>query len=69
MREFPSLCGSSVIVGPGYPDPIQFQSGNPYGVSFKSDNGQTRPDETALGAARFQGKRVAEITAQFVKRA
>jgi len=57
----------SIIVGPGYADPIQFQSGNPYGVSFKSDNGQTRPDETALSAARFQGKRVAEIAAQFAK--
>jgi len=55
----------SIIVGPGYADPIQFQSGNPYGVSFKSDNGQTRPDETALSAARFQGKRVAEVAAQF----
>jgi NAD(P)H dehydrogenase (quinone) len=55
----------SIIVGPGYADPIQFQSGNPYGVSFKSDNGQTRPDETALSAARFQGRRVAEIAAQF----
>ena len=56
----------SIIVGPGYADPIQFQSGNPYGVSFKSDNGQTRPDETALNAARFQGRRVAEIASQFV---
>ena len=57
----------SIIVGPGYADPIQFQSGNPYGVSFKSDNGQTRPDEVTLNAARFQGRRVAEIAAQFVK--
>ena len=57
----------AIIVGPGYADPIQFQSGNPYGVSFKSDNGQTRPDETALNAARFQGKRVAEVAAQFAK--
>jgi NAD(P)H dehydrogenase (quinone) len=56
----------SIIVGPGYADPIQFQSGNPYGVSFKSDNGQTRPDEVALNAARFQGRRVAEVAAQFV---
>jgi NAD(P)H dehydrogenase (quinone) len=55
----------SIIVGPGYADPIQFQSGNPYGVSFKSDNGQTRPDEVTLNAARFQGRRVAEIAAQF----
>lgn len=56
----------AIIVSPGYADPIQFQSGNPYGVSFASNNGQLKPDETALNAARFQGRRVAEIAAQFV---
>lgn len=55
-----------LIVSPGYADPIQFQSGNPYGVSFTSNNGQLDPDETALAAARFQGKRVAEVTEQFI---
>jgi NAD(P)H dehydrogenase (quinone) len=57
----------SIIVSPGYLDPIKFQSGNPYGSSFTSNNGELDPDETALGAARFQGKRVAEITAQFLR--
>ena len=56
----------SIIVGPGYADPIQFQAGNPYGASFTSNNGALNPDEVALGSARFQGKRVAEVTAQFV---
>ena len=56
----------ALIVGPGYADPIQFQSGNPYGVSFQSNNGALAPDEVALNAARFQGRRVAELTAQFV---
>jgi len=56
----------AIIVGPGYADPIQFQSGNPYGVSFTSNNGTLKPDETALAAARFQGRRVAEITAQLL---
>lgn len=56
-----------IIVAPGYADPIQFQAGNPYGVSFTSNNGQLDPDETALASARFQGKRVAEVTAQFLK--
>jgi NAD(P)H dehydrogenase (quinone) len=56
-----------ILVPPGYLDPIQFQSGNPYGVSFTSANGTLKPDETALAAARFQGRRVAEVTAQFVK--
>ena len=53
----------SIIVGPGYADPIQFQSGNPYGTSFTSNNGALKPDETALAAARFQGRRVAEVAA------
>ncbi|HZT58715.1 MAG TPA: NAD(P)H:quinone oxidoreductase [Pyrinomonadaceae bacterium] len=56
----------AIIVGPGYADPIQFQSGNPYGVSFKSDNGALKPDEVATSAARFQGRRVAELAAQFI---
>ncbi|NJK81238.1 MAG: NAD(P)H:quinone oxidoreductase [Chloroflexaceae bacterium] len=55
-----------IIVPPGYSDPIQFASGTPYGTSFISNNGQLDPDETALNAARYQGKRVAEIAAQFV---
>lgn len=57
----------AIIVPPGFLDPIQFQAGNPYGVSFASNNGQIKPDEIALGSARFQGRRVAEITAQFLK--
>ncbi|HEV2764351.1 MAG TPA: NAD(P)H:quinone oxidoreductase type IV [Pyrinomonadaceae bacterium] len=56
----------ALIVGPGYVDPIQFQAGNPYGVSFVSNNGALKPDETALASARFQGRRVAEVAAQFV---
>ncbi|HEX8747095.1 MAG TPA: NAD(P)H:quinone oxidoreductase [Pyrinomonadaceae bacterium] len=53
----------AIIVGPGYADPIQFQSGNPYGTSFTSNNGALKPDETTLQAARFQGRRVTEIAA------
>ena len=57
----------SIIVAPSYADPIQFQSGNPYGTSFTSQNGTVPPDEVALNAARFQGKRVAEVTKMFGK--
>lgn len=56
----------AIIVPPAYADPIQFQAGNPYGASFVSNNGQLSPDETALQAARFQGKRVTQITTQFL---
>ena len=34
-----------IIVGPGYIEPSQFQSGNPYGASHTSANGQIPPDE------------------------
>jgi NAD(P)H dehydrogenase (quinone) len=54
-----------IIVSPGYVEPSQFQSGNPYGASFVSNNAQLSPDEIALTAAKLQGKRVAEITAKF----
>lgn len=53
-----------IIVAPGYLDPIQFQTGNPYGASHTSNNGETPPDEPALAAARFQGRRVAEVAAK-----
>ena len=54
----------AIIVPPGYLDPVQFAAGNPYGASHTSNNGETPPDETALGAARFQGRRVVEIAAK-----
>ena len=57
---------SSITVAPGYADPIQFAAGNPYGTSFVSQNGAAKPDDTALAAARFQGKRVAEVATQFL---
>lgn len=56
----------SIIVAPSYADPIQFQSGNPYGTSHTSQNGTVPPDEVALNAARFQGRRVAEVAAKFL---
>ena len=57
---------SSIVVAPGFADPVQFAAGNPYGTSFTSQNGAVKPDDTALAGARFQGKRVAEVAAQFL---
>lgn len=56
----------AIIVAPGYADPIQFQAGNPYGASFVSNNGELDPDETALASARFQGRRVVEVTSRLI---
>lgn len=51
-----------IIVSPAYAHPGQFESGNPYGTSFTSQNGELDPDEAALNAGRFQGKRVVQVT-------
>ena len=55
----------SIIVPPGYLDPIQFEAGNPYGTSFTSQNGSLDPDETAKNAATYQAKRLVEIASKF----
>ena len=62
--EFTPLTRSTedkLIVPPGYADPIQFQTGNPYGTSHASAAGP--PDETALEAARFQARRAVDTAA------
>lgn len=50
-----------IIVPPGYTDPIQFQSGNPYGTSHVSGDGP--PGDVALQAARYQARRVVDTAA------
>lgn len=50
-----------IIVPPGYTDPIQFQAGNPYGVSHVANDGP--PSEVTLQAARYQARRLVETAA------
>ena len=50
-----------IIVPPGYTDPVQFKSGNPYGTSHVAGGGP--PDDVALEAARYQARRVVDTTA------
>ncbi|AQZ67733.1 Trp repressor binding protein [[Actinomadura] parvosata subsp. kistnae] len=52
-----------IIVPPGYTDPIQFQSGNPYGASHVAGEGPV--SEVALQSARHQARRVTETAAAF----
>ncbi|MFI6924377.1 NAD(P)H-dependent oxidoreductase [Nonomuraea spiralis] len=49
------------IVPPGYTDPVQFRSGNPYGTSHVDGDGA--PGDVSLEAARHQARRVAETAA------
>jgi NAD(P)H dehydrogenase (quinone) len=50
-----------IIVPPGYTDPIQYKSGNPYGASHVASNGP--PDDIALEAARYQARRAVDVAA------
>ena len=52
----------AIIVAPGYADPIQFETGNPYGTSHTSQNGVIPPGEAQLAAIEFQARRLVEIT-------
>ncbi|MEV5765306.1 NAD(P)H:quinone oxidoreductase [Micromonospora sp. NPDC052213] len=52
-----------VVVTPGYTDPSQFVAGNPYGASHTSNNGETAPDDIALGATALTTKRAVQIGA------
>ena len=50
-----------IIVPPGYTDPVQFKSGNPYGTSHVS--GQGPPGDVALEAACYQARRAVDTAA------
>jgi NAD(P)H dehydrogenase (quinone) len=53
----------SIIVPPGYTDPSVSEAfGNPYGTAHVSNGGT--PSEQTLAAARYQGRRLADITAR-----
>ncbi|GAA4056002.1 NAD(P)H:quinone oxidoreductase [Actinomadura miaoliensis] len=50
-----------IIVPPGYTDPVQFTSGNPYGTSHVAGGGP--PDDVTLEAARHQARRAVNTAA------
>jgi len=50
-----------IIVPPGYTDPVQFKSGNPYGTSHVAGVGP--PDDVVLEAARYQARRAVDTAA------
>ncbi|MFE4415228.1 NAD(P)H:quinone oxidoreductase [Streptomyces sp. NPDC056821] len=52
-----------VIVPPGYADPIQFRSGNPYGSGHVAATGEEPPGEVELAAMEFQTRRAVEFAA------
>lgn len=56
-----------VIVTPGYADGVMFAgAGSPYGATVVSGNPPAGPTEAELAVARFQGKRVAQVTKKLI---
>lgn len=53
-----------IIVPPGYTDPVQFVTGNPYGASHTSNNGQLPPTDDDLGSAWVTGHQATTIAAR-----
>jgi len=51
----------SIIVPPGYTDPVQWLAGNPYGASSTSNNGKLPPSGVEIRAARYLGRRTTEM--------
>ncbi len=55
----------AVIVPPGYTDPLLIAAGgNPYGTSVPSAGNADAASDEALAAARYQGRRLAEMSAK-----
>jgi NAD(P)H dehydrogenase (quinone) len=56
----------AIILPTGYTAPVFNEHGNPYGASWVSRR-SAPPDDLALEAARQQGRRLADVTATFVR--
>jgi NAD(P)H dehydrogenase (quinone) len=57
----------ALIVPTGYTDPVVYAAGgNPYGTSSVTGPSGDGPDAAALEAARYQGRRLAQITTRLL---
>ncbi len=51
----------AIVVPPGYTSPVLFQTGNPYGASFTSENGTADPSDLDRASARYLGARTVDV--------
>jgi NAD(P)H dehydrogenase (quinone) len=57
----------ALIVPPGFTDPVvSAAGGNPYGTSYVTGPTGDGPDAAALDAARYQGRRLAQVTTRLL---
>jgi NAD(P)H dehydrogenase (quinone) len=62
LSLYATMCHwGAIIVPPGYTDPAQWKAGNPYGASSTSNNGKLPPSGVEIQAARYLGRRTAEV--------
>lgn len=62
MSIYTMVCHlGGIIVPPGYIDPAQFETGNPYGASTVSNNGRLPPTEADLRSAYGLGRRATSV--------
>ncbi len=52
-----------IIVPTGYVEPATFKAGTPYGASHVAGQNSAPPTEDEIAVARYQGKRVAQVSA------
>jgi NAD(P)H dehydrogenase (quinone) len=53
-----------ILVTPGYTDPIQFETGTPYGPSHADGQGTIPVSDATKASTRYAGRRVATVTAR-----
>lgn len=68
LSLYPTMAHLGLIIVPtGYADPAMFQGGTPYGATAVSVTQPPQPSsEASLSAARFQGRRVAQVATALV---
>jgi NAD(P)H dehydrogenase (quinone) len=57
-----------IIVPTGYVEPATFKAGTPYGASHVAGQNSAPPSDDEIAVARYQGKRVAQVSAALAKR-
>lgn len=63
LSLYPPMAHLGLIIVPtGYADASLYAAGTPYGASSISGQNSTPPTEADLAVARFQGRRVAQVT-------
>lgn len=55
-----------ILVTPGYTDPVQFSTGNPYGPSHVDGQGSIPISDETRTATRYAGTRIAGVTRQLL---